>query len=249
MNVNNAFYDQLGERWYTATDDPIALLRAECRARLPWILKTLEPQREILDIGCGAGFLSNELARNGHFVTGIDLSADSLRVAASYDTTKNVQYRTMDALHLEFGDGSFDAVCAMDFLEHISDRKQFLLEVARILKPGGLFFFHTFNRNPLASLIVIKGVEWFVKNTPPQMHVSHLFMKPKELREITKQVGLEIRELRGLSPRFLSRAFWNMIITGNVPETFEFTFTNSTLISYSGVAKRRANNQNENCNC
>src|SRR5262245_2854642 len=79
--VNNDFYHQLGERWYTAEDDPIALLRAESRARNPWIASNIlqafpSGEVRVLDIGCGGGFLSNYLAGAGFNVTGIDASAE-----------------------------------------------------------------------------------------------------------------------------------------------------------------------------
>ena len=90
--VNNAIYRQLGDRWYTARDDPIALLRAESRARNPWIANSIRrafPSGEVrvLDMGCGGGFLSNYLAKAGYTVTGLDAAAESLAVARRYDAT------------------------------------------------------------------------------------------------------------------------------------------------------------------
>lgn len=64
--VNHAWYAELGERWYEAQDTPIALLRAESRHRNPWIAEHIGPApRVVLDLGCGAGFLSNGLAARG----------------------------------------------------------------------------------------------------------------------------------------------------------------------------------------
>jgi 2-polyprenyl-6-hydroxyphenyl methylase/3-demethylubiquinone-9 3-methyltransferase len=65
--VNNDIYHDLGERWYNAQDDPVALLRAESRLRNPWIAEELRVRfsgraLRIFDIGCGGGFLSNYLA-------------------------------------------------------------------------------------------------------------------------------------------------------------------------------------------
>jgi 2-polyprenyl-6-hydroxyphenyl methylase/3-demethylubiquinone-9 3-methyltransferase len=243
--VNNDFYEKLGERWYTADDDPVALLRAESKLKVPWILKTLSlnksdtgAPRRILDIGCGAGFLSNALAAQDPRleVEGIDLSADSLSVARSRDSTRRVKYAQMDASALQFADHSFDVVCAMDFLEHVDEPGRVIGEIARILRPGGMFFFHTFNRNWLSTLIVIKGVEWFVRNTPKDMHVSHLFIKPRELEDFCREFGLEVVELRGVAPKFFSLAFLRMLLTRKVPRAFRFVFTRSTLISYSGCA-------------
>ena len=250
--VNNAFYETLGERWYTATDDPVALLRAESKMRLPWVLERIgtpdkvspnklskETKRKILDIGCGAGFLSNGLGAAGHDVTAIDLSTDSLRVAKIYDKSNSVRYVTMDASRLEFEDARFDVVCAMDFLEHVENPEQIFQEASRVLKPGGIFLFHTFNRNWLSYLVIIKGVEWFVKNTPKQMHVLRLFVKPSEAREYCARSGLSVERIRGVTPVFLCWAFWKMIFTRRVPPDFRFRFTALPLTGFSGVAVKK----------
>ncbi len=243
--INNAIYDSLGERWYEAQDDPVALLRAESACRAPWIAGEVastfggRPARA-LDVGCGAGFLANELARQGHQVTGIDASEASLKAAAQHDLTGAVRYVVGDARSLPFAARSFDVVTAMDFLEHVDAPALVISEAARVLVPGGLFFFHTFNRNWLSWLVVIKGVEWFVKNTPRDLHVLRLFLKPEEVRAMCAASQLPVRELRGLEPVLRSRAFLRLLFTGVVPRDFAFRFTASTRMAYSGVATRSA---------
>lgn len=243
--INNDFYDLYGERWYTAQDDPVGLLRAENRALQPWIVAEIRRvcQRNavrVLDVGCGAGFLANELARNGFKVTGIDASERSLDVARRHDGTGSVVYQSGDALHLPFPDRSFEVACAMDFLEHVERPAQVVSEAARVLAPGGIFFFHTFNRNLLSWLIVIKGVEWFVRNTPKDMHCLHLFIKPDELRGMCERAGLRIEYIRGMAPVAWKSSFWKMILTGRVSDDFTFTFTRFTLAGYAGLAVKVA---------
>ncbi len=244
--INNAFYDDLGERWFTAQDDPVALLRAEGEVKHAWVETQLRerlgiPQPEnpplrVLDVGCGAGFLTHRLAALGYAVQGLDCSPGALRMARSRSGSD--RYHRGDALRLPFRDGSFDAVCAMDFLEHIENPRAAIAEAARVLRPGGLFFFHTFNRNFLAWLIIIKGLEWFVCNTPPRMHVLRLFIKPRELEGYCRDSGLRVEAWRGVRPDFRRTAFWRMLGTGIVPRDFRFVLTPSLRLSYMGMAKK-----------
>jgi 2-polyprenyl-6-hydroxyphenyl methylase/3-demethylubiquinone-9 3-methyltransferase len=239
--VNNEWYGPLGPRWYEARDTPIALLRAEARHRNPWIADELgaAPLR-VLDLGCGAGFLANYLAARGHAVTGLDATDDNLAVARSHDRTSTATYLTGDARALPFADASFDAVCAMDLLEHVEDPARVVAEAARVLAPGGVFFFHTFNRTWLANLIVIKGVELFVKNTPPDLHVLRLFVKPQELAAMCEAHELDVVELKGSRPRF-RWPLWRMLVTREVGDDFAFTFTRSTTLGYTGFARKQTN--------
>jgi 2-polyprenyl-6-hydroxyphenyl methylase/3-demethylubiquinone-9 3-methyltransferase len=239
--VNREIYDRLGKRWYTAKDDPVALLRAESRARNPWIVQEIRHAFptgavRVLDVGCGAGFLSNELARQGFAVTGLDASISSLQVAEQYDATGTVRYETGDAYELPYPVGSFEVACAMDFLEHVEQPARVVAEISRVLAPGGLFFFHTFNRNRLSWLIAIKGVEWFVRNTPRDLHVLPLFIKPSELQSMCAHCGLRVTSLRGLAPNVATRAFATLLLTGRVDDDFAFEFTTSTRMAYIGLA-------------
>jgi 2-polyprenyl-6-hydroxyphenyl methylase / 3-demethylubiquinone-9 3-methyltransferase len=241
MEVNNAFYGDLGDRWYEADDDPVALLRAESALRNPWVSRVIDLRLgrrcRVLDVGCGAGFLANALAARGHVVAGLDAAAGALAVARRWDGTGSVSYQQGDAYALPFPDGAFDVVCAMDFLEHVEEPARVVAEAARVLAPGGLFFFHTFNRGLLAWLFAVKGIEWFVRNTPREMHVLRLFVKPDELAAMCRAAGLEPVELRGSRPRF-DRAFLRLLRTRVVPPAFTFTFTESKRIGYTGFATK-----------
>ncbi len=242
--VNNDIYETYGDRWYEADDDPVALLRAESKTKTPWILQKINQyglsnsETKILDVGCGAGFLSNALAKENLNVTGVDLSPESLKVAMKYDVTKTVKYQTADAYHLPFADHSFDVLTAMDFLEHVEEPKVVIKEFSRVLKPGGLFIFHTFNRNLLAYLIIIKMVEWVVKNTPKNMHVLHLFITPKELKDYCLAASLHTEDMIGIKPVFSSIPM-SSLFSGIVPKTLKFKLTKSLLLSYMGIAIKK----------
>ncbi|MFZ3229712.1 MAG: bifunctional 2-polyprenyl-6-hydroxyphenol methylase/3-demethylubiquinol 3-O-methyltransferase UbiG [Pseudobdellovibrio sp.] len=239
--VNNDIYNTYGDRWYSADDDPVALLRAESKTKSPWIILKikehglLESTTKVLDVGCGAGFLSNELAKNKLQVTGVDLSEESLKVAAKHDDTKTVHYQSADAYQLPFANESFDVLTAMDFLEHVERPGEVVKEFSRVLKPNGLFIFHTFNRNPIAYLVIIKVVEWVVKNTPKNLHVLHLFIKPAELKIYCFQANMTPKEMVGIKPIFSTIPIKNLF-TGIVPKSLRFELTKSLLLSYMGFA-------------
>jgi len=242
--INNAWYADLGARWYQATDTPIALLRAEARHRNPWIADEItraigtRPAR-VLDLGCGAGLLANYLAERGHHVVGLDTTLENLLVARDHDRTGRVIYVRGDACEIPHPDASFDVVCAMDLLEHVEDPSRLVAEVGRVLAPSGVFFFHTFNRTWQARLVVIKGVEWFVKNTPHDLHVHRLFLTPDEVTAMCTAAGMELSVLRGSRPRF-RWPLWRMLVTGNVGDDFAFTFTPSTKLGYTGYARKQS---------
>ena len=236
--INNAFYDNYGTRWYTAYDDPVALLRAENKIKLDWLHERIVAHKLhdpiILDVGCGAGFLCNELSLKGYQVHGIDLSEESLNVARQYDQTGLVQYQTADAYQLPFPDHSMDIITCFDFLEHVERPEDVIKECARVLKPNGLFFFHTFSRNFFSWLLVIKAIELLVKNTPKDMHVIELFINPEELEQYCQNANINVVEMTGLRPKFSTIPI-SAYFSGVVPESLEFKMTPSLLLSYLGM--------------
>jgi len=98
------------------------------------LMKHLQPGKEekILDIGCGRGFCVQEVENYGAEVIGIDISIGSLREAV----TRKVKYD--DAMNLSFKADSFDKVYSLHTVEHVPNVRQFLSEIARVLKPGGI---------------------------------------------------------------------------------------------------------------
>ncbi len=238
QTINNDFYDELDEKWYTACDHPIALLRAENAVRVPWIISQIGKQKRVLDIGCGAGILTNALSKAGHEVFGIDLSMQSIEVAKKHDVTKKVVYSQANGYSLPYPDKMFEVVCAMDLLEHVEEPALVISEASRVLKKEGLFFFHTFNRNFLSYLFVIKGVDWFVPNAPKNMHIYPLFIKPVELEEICLMRDLKIVDIQGFGPKIFAWPFWKMIFTKKIPKDIDFCFSKSLATGYCGFAKK-----------
>ena len=215
--INNQIYDSLKDRWHGASDDPIALLRAESRLRNPWILGAIRglpgSQMRVPDVaGAPLERLPGKCGPRRHRSRPL---RGEPRSGARHGCEGKDQLRQSGRASSR-SNRDLDAVCAMDVLEHVEDPAQAIAEAARVLKPGGLFFFHTFNRTPLSWFIVIKGVEWVVKNTPKDLHLLRLFIKPKELKGYCAGAGLQTREIRGVRPKVFSRAFLGLLSTGEV---------------------------------
>jgi len=241
--INNEIYKGFGDSWYHSKNC-IALLRNESKTRNAWVIKKLQEQYEnteckILDVGCGGGFLANELSKNNFTVTGIDLYEESLVVARAYDTTKKVNYMQANAYSLPFENESFDVICLMDFIEHIEDVDSLLKECSRVVKKNGRIYFHTFNKNFISWFVAIKCVEWFIKGTPKNLHVYNLFIKPHILFKKFAKFGFQKKELVGLKPILTLKALFHFLTKREVHEKFSFKITKSTFIGYLGyVAKK-----------
>ncbi|PIL22678.1 hypothetical protein GSI_15371 [Ganoderma sinense ZZ0214-1] len=108
-----------------------------------YLLPYLKPNMTILDVGCGPGTISTDLAKTyvpeGH-VTGLDVPdiMDKARAHAASEGVTNVTFTPGDALHLPFPDASFEVVHAHQVLQHVADPVQMLREMRRVAKPGGI---------------------------------------------------------------------------------------------------------------
>jgi SAM-dependent methyltransferase len=113
-----------------------------------------------LDLGCGQGWYACELARKGHKITGVDQSEGQLARAHEYAEGEGLalDLRWANAADLPFPDASFDFAYAVNMIHHVTDldlRGQLFQEVARVLRPGGVFFLHEINtENPLFRFYV-----------------------------------------------------------------------------------------------
>ena len=236
--INNQIYHNNDVNWYEVDNNPFALLRASSQFLNVWIYQNLKKfsmrKAELLDIGCGGGFTSNFLAKKGYKVTGIDLATPSLDVAKKHDHTHSVRYLMADAYQLPFVNESFDVVCALDMLEP----ELVIKEVQRVLRPGGYFYFHTFNRNFWSWLLIIKAIEWFVPNTPPHLHTLDLFIKPQELITMLENKKMSIISVHGMLPKFSSPNFWWSLFHRKIHPQLPFMITKSLKTSYVGISKK-----------
>jgi 2-polyprenyl-6-hydroxyphenyl methylase/3-demethylubiquinone-9 3-methyltransferase len=167
-------------------------------------------QREILDVGCGGGILSEAMARGGAHVLGIDLAQAVLKVAELHalETGVRVEYRAVAAEDLaRERPATFDAVTCMEMLEHVPDPAATLAAIAALVKPGGDVIVSTLNRNPQAFAVAILGAEYIARVLPRGTHDYLKFIRPSELARWGRAAGLDLHDLTGITYNPLTRAF------------------------------------------
>jgi 2-polyprenyl-6-hydroxyphenyl methylase / 3-demethylubiquinone-9 3-methyltransferase len=212
MAIDNDVYNRLGEGWWDESN-PLNILHGsmtpgrmayfgEVLARHP---STGPARPATLDVGCGGGFLSEHLARLGHRVVGVDPSPVSLETARRHaaGASLDIDYRHGFGEHLPAADAEFDVVVCCDVLEHVDDLDRVVSEIARVLRPGGLFFFDTINRTRASRLLAIKVMqEWrWTRITDAALHDWSMFIPPAELSRLLTRHRFHVGEVVGLGPR------------------------------------------------
>jgi 2-polyprenyl-6-hydroxyphenyl methylase/3-demethylubiquinone-9 3-methyltransferase len=218
MNSSNvdaaelAKFSDLAHRWWDVNSEfrPLHQINP---LRLEWINALASIQgKQVLDVGCGGGILSDAMARAGAHVTGIDLAGKSLKVAqlhALESQTPNVSYREISAEALaEQSPGQFDVVTCMEMLEHVPDPASTIQACATLVKPGGWVFFSTLNRNPKSFLFAIIGAEYLLNLLPKGTHEYARFIRPAELAASCRSAGLVVQASKGLQYNPLTRRYW-----------------------------------------
>lgn len=222
-------YDRLVEEipdgWWDLRS-PLGGLHALNRARVAYFREKLGgfAGKRILDVGCGGGIFAESLAGDDALVVGIDPSSASIRVAREHAASRNlpIDYRSGFAERLGF-EREFDAVFAVDVLEHVEDLTATLAACSRALKPGGFFGFLTHNQTLEAFRFLIWEQEYVERSMPKGAHDFHKFLAPEALAAALRGAGMNLVEVRGLS-RAGSGA------------SYEITLSDDLSISYLGFA-------------
>jgi 2-polyprenyl-6-hydroxyphenyl methylase/3-demethylubiquinone-9 3-methyltransferase len=172
----------------------------------PLRLEFIERYAEIsgnrfVDVGCGGGILTEGLARHGADALGIDLSAELIDIADlhSLESGVNAHYQKISVETLaQEQPGSFDHVTCMEMLEHVPDPGSIIAACATLVKPGGMVFFSTLNRQPRAYLMAIVAAEYLLRMLPKGTHDYKTFIKPSELSSSARAAGLELQAMIGI---------------------------------------------------
>ncbi len=166
--------------------------------------------RQVLDVGCGGGILSESLAKLGAHVTGIDMGKQPLNIARLHALEAGLkidyQHSTVETM-AERSPQQFDIVTCMEMLEHVPDPISVINACATLVKPEGYVFFSTLNRHPKAYLLAILGAEYILNMLPKGTHDYRRFIRPSELAAWCRQAGLQVQALCGIHYNPLTKKF------------------------------------------
>ncbi|KGM34796.1 bifunctional 2-polyprenyl-6-hydroxyphenol methylase/3-demethylubiquinol 3-O-methyltransferase UbiG [Inquilinus limosus] len=156
----------------------------------------------ILDIGCGGGLLSEPMARLGATVTGVDAGAEAVGVARAHAAESGlaIDYRCSSAEDLAASGARFDAVLALEIVEHVADVDAFCAALAALLRPGGTLVMSTLNRTRRSWAVAILGAEHLLRIIPRGTHEWRKFLKPHELAAALRRAGLGVGDIAGMVP-------------------------------------------------
>ena len=155
----------------------------------------------LLEIGCGGGLISEPMARLGATVVGVDASERNIASATHHAAQSGlaIDYRCSSAEDLAAAGESFDAVLALEIIEHVADIGSFVSACAELVRPGGAAVFSTLNRTPQSYLLGIVGAEYVLRWLPVGTHQWNRFVRPSELAAALRPHGLTITAMDGLS--------------------------------------------------
>ena len=207
-----AKFSDLAHRWWD-TESEFRPLHQINPLRLDWINRHARlAGKRVLDIGCGGGILSDSMARLGATVLGIDLASKPLKVAQLHALeagTDGVDYREVAAETLAAEiPASFDVVTCMEMLEHVPDPSSIVAACSALVKPGGWVFFSTISRNLRSFAFAIVAAEHVLQLLPKGTHTYAKFIRPSELAQWCRSVGLELADTRGLEYNPITRRYW-----------------------------------------
>ena len=186
--------------------------------RLEFILNNFDKsirKKDVLDIGCGGGLISELLAKKNANVTGIDENIYNIKQArehAKIGSIKiNYKNQSLDTFYKK-NKKKYDLILCLEVLEHVNDVKKTLDKISELMKPGATLILSTINRN-LKSLIFAKIFGEYVLNwIPVGTHQFEKFLKPEEIVEFLKLKKIEIKNIKGMEFNPISN---NWLLTDN----------------------------------
>jgi len=155
---------------------------------------------DIIDVGCGGGILSEQMAALGANVTAIDAGAKNIEIAKIHAKKSglDINYQNILPEDMALEGKRFDIVLNMEIIEHVSDTEAFMAASTKLLKDNGVMVLSTLNRTIKSFLLAKIGAEYILRWLPVGTHNWDKFLKPSELARLIRPHGLEFTEIEGV---------------------------------------------------
>ena len=165
---------------------------------------------KILDVGCGAGLLSESMAILGADVVGIDATEKLIKVATHHAKKSGlkIEYLNDDVSVLAEKKQKFDIVLCMEVIEHVDNPDEFIRTCNKCVKDDGLLFVSTLNRTLKSYGAAIIGAEYILRWLPRGTHEWHKFLKPSEICEMLSETAKPVN-MKGMVYKPFSHS-WEM---------------------------------------
>jgi SAM-dependent methyltransferase len=164
-------------------ESPAGRLRLARRVKM--ISSHLKPGMTVLELGCGAGYFTQELARSGADIVAIDVSPELLEIARTKCSSQNVQYQIQNAYALSYSEAVFDSVVGSSVLHHL-EIEEALRDIYRVLKPMGTIYFTEPNMlNP--QIAIQKNIPWIKRKLGDSPDETAFFRWP--LWRLLERIG------------------------------------------------------------
>ncbi|XP_050382434.1 ubiquinone biosynthesis O-methyltransferase, mitochondrial [Argentina anserina] len=158
---------------------------------------------KFIDVGCGGGILSEPLARMGASVTGVDAVEKNIKIArlhADLDpVTSSIEYHCTTAEKLVEEQRSFDAVFALEVIEHVANPAEFCKSLSALTVSDGATLISTINRSMRAYVTAIIAAEYLLHWLPKGTHQWSSFLTPEELVLILERASISVQEMAGFA--------------------------------------------------